>query len=583
MTITTTPIRDLAPRLALAALTAVLALLGIAAAADAATFQVTRQDDPAPGPCLPGDCSLREAVNAANAAPDADTIVVKGGNTYRLSLPAPAEGDLDLTQDVTIVADGPKLARIDGHGALTGDRVFQIHNADVRMERLDVAFGRAPDQLVNGFSESHGGGIRVGTQGTLEFVDGVVQGNRTSTTPPNVVGLGGGIHNRGTLTLRRSRIEGNEATPASFGGGIHTAEGATTTLVQTTVKNNDASFGGGINTPGTTVIESSTISANDAGIGGGIYAGGDSSDITVRNSTISGNTAVDKGGAVRMRSGPTLLLANSTVTDNTAGSDADGETSALSLQRDVNAPATTATLVNTIVAANIDLDPVNAPDCQIEGAAQVLSNGFNLIGNANGCGFAPAAGDQVGSPATPIDPAVGPLARNGGPTQTHALLTGSPAIDTGGAPFLPVDQRGVPRSTPDIGAYELATCQGVVVNRVGRDVADTLLGTPGPDGFLALGGNDVVNGQGGADGICAGTGNDVVLGGAGADQADGAAGRDLIKGAAGNDGLRGGSGRDRLLGATGNDALDGGIGRDICAGGPGADTATACERRNSVP
>ena len=141
---------------------------------------------------------------------------------------------------------------------------------------------------------------------------------------------------------------------------------------------------------------------------------------------------------------------------------------------------------------------------------------------------------------------LGALADNGGPTATHALLRGSPALDRGGG-CPTVDQRGLPRALGgrcDIGAYELARCGRVVVNRVGTSEADRLNGTRRADGVVGLGGNDVLRGRGGRDGLCGGSGRDRLLGG---------------------------KGRDRLLGGPGRDRLFGGPGRDVLRGGPGRD------------
>src|ERR1051326_8761921 len=105
------------------------ALLALAAAphAAAATFSVTRTDDPAPGACEPGDCPLREAVLAANAGSGGDAILLPAGH-FRLTIPGPGEdagaaGDLDLTKRVTITGIGARLTVIDAQGI---DRVFDV-------------------------------------------------------------------------------------------------------------------------------------------------------------------------------------------------------------------------------------------------------------------------------------------------------------------------------------------------------------------------------------------------------------------------------------------------------------------------
>jgi hypothetical protein len=559
MTITTTPIRDRLPRFVLAALGGLVLLVGLMPAlAHAQTFKVTRTDDPSPGACAPGDCSLREAVIASNGAGGPDKIKLPADN-YRLSIPgagSDTQGDLDLLDDVRISGVGG-LAIIDGNGLITGDRVFEVSaGAQVQMKRLRVAFGQAP---IDGDSVSRGGGIRVNSGSGLVFSKGFIHHNQTD---PSVIGNGGGIYNEGDLTMIRSTVLGNEASVPSFGGGIATQGGGSTEIVASTVRNNTGTFGGGLSGSGAVAdptslkVVRSTLNSNSAGLGGAIYGGGSGAygfTVEIDDSTLAKNTGADKGGAIRLRNGSSLAVAGSTITENTADSSGDGLAGAISMKRD--ADATVATLVNTIVAANIDLGPSSIPDCQAESGAVVISAGHNLVGNANGCGLAPNSGDLIGSAGSPIDPLLGNLADNGGPATTTALLSGSPAINagdpatpgSGGTACSATDERGVHRSACDIGAYERTKCAGVLVNRVGTGGSDVLKGTAGADGFLAFGGRDVIRARAGADALCAGRG------------------------------------RDRLIGGAGSDALRGGRGTDACLGGSGHDSAASCEVRRSIP
>jgi hypothetical protein len=163
--------------------------------------------------------------------------------------------------------------------------------------------------------------------------------------------------------------------------------------------------------------------------------------------------------------------------------------------------------------------------------------------NSPNCNLTLAEGDLTG-----IDPLLGPLADNGGPTMTHALLKSSPAVDAAGPGAPPMDQRGAPRvGPPDTGAYERVLCQGRVVNRVGTDGKDSLAGTAAGDGILGLGGNDKLRGRGEKDGLC------------------------------------GGPGKDTLKGGGAKDRLNGGPGKDLCVGQAGKDKAKACEKEKSVP
>ena len=109
-------------------------------------------------------------------------------------------------------------------------------------------------------------------------------------------------------------------------------------------------------------------------------------------------------------------------------------------------------MTNTIIAAN--QASLEGADC----SGIVTSLGHNLVGSGDHCGLQATASDLVGTSAQPVDARLGALENNGGPTETHALLLGSPAIDTGGdGPDLSTDQRGLARpqgSASDIGAYE---------------------------------------------------------------------------------------------------------------------------------
>jgi CSLREA domain-containing protein len=307
-------------------------------------------------------------------------------------------------------------------------------------------------------------------------------------------------------------------------------------------------FGGAIkNDDGTLVISNSTLTANTANNNGGALENFNGGTATLTNVTVSGNTAsgLNPGGGIRNAGPSTLNLTNVTITGNTAG-DAGG----------LSVGSATTNLSNTIIAGNTDTSPAgtNAPDC--ETGNPITSLGNNLIGDTSSCGYTPAPSDKVN-----VNPLLGTLADNGGSTFTHALLTGSPAINGGGPGAAPTDQRGVPRSS-DIGAYELATCGTVVVNRVGTSGTDTLTGTSGADGILGLDGKDTLKGLGGKDGLCGGNGKDTLKGGGGKDKLLGEAGKDKLKGGAGNDTLKGGKGNDTLIGGKGKDKLKGGPGKD---------------------
>jgi len=201
-------------------------------------------------------------------------------------------------------------------------------------------------------------------------------------------------------------------------------------------------------------VTESTISENSSSAGGGIAVVNGTLDVI--NSTISGNSATTDGGGIASDGG-TLRLNNVTTARNTADSDGDGIGDGGGLA----SAGAFVSMSNTIIADNADVGG-EAPDC----TGEINSQGYNLIENSAHCVL-------VGGPAdiTGRDPKLGPLADNGGTTQTHALRCGSPAIDAGN-PAAPGsggnaceanDQRGVSRpqdgcahAVPrcDIGAFE---------------------------------------------------------------------------------------------------------------------------------
>jgi hypothetical protein len=183
------------------------------------------------------------------------------------------------------------------------------------------------------------------------------------------------------------------------------------------------------------VITNSTISANvatmdAAGGGGGIYS---ENSLTITNSTISGNSASLGGGIKNIQAHYFFLpgaanITNCTIAGNSA-SQGGGIHSASPVTRSRN----------SIIARNTS---ANGPDVK----GDLDSQGFNLLGNNAGANILSAqASDQIGTPASPIDPLLGPLQNNGGPTFTHALLLGSPAIDKGESSGSTADQRGFGR------------------------------------------------------------------------------------------------------------------------------------------
>ncbi len=278
-------------------------------------------------------------------------------------------------------------------------------------------------------AEKDGGGMR--NLGTVTFVNSTLSNNRA------IRGNGGGIDNSGTLTVTGGTISGNSA--SDQGGGIRNL--ATLTVTGGMLSGNSATYGGGIHNIGTLTITASTFSANE-GTGGGGLAHLSSSPVSVTNCTFSGNQAHSGGGIYNDGTGMTVT--NSTLSDNEAGYWGGGirNTNMLTLINSTlsgNRATTTfgggygggisnegiVNARNTLIAGNTAA--VIRPDV----GGTLTSQGYNLIGNSSGATITPTTGDQIGTAASPINPLLAPLANYGGPTQTHALLPGSPAINTG--------------------------------------------------------------------------------------------------------------------------------------------------------
>jgi hypothetical protein len=301
-------------------------------------------------------------------------------------------------------------------------------------------------------------------------------------------GEGGGICNggNGIVNITTSVIQNNSS---HTGGGVFGDCLGTLSVASTTFLNNTATANAGAvaSCGPTTSISFTEIYGNSSGgAGGGIFVAG--TTLNVKNSTLANNTAALNGGAIELETSGTgssaSSITNSTITDNGALNNAGGSaggglyasasffTGSLNLTGVTisgnfaddgggvfwgGASGSSMSFVDTIVAQNTA--STTGPDAN-NPAGTFTDGGGNLIGVAGAgsgnTGFT-AATTLTGTLATPLDPALGSLQNNGGPTQTLALLPGSPAIDKGLATTFTTDQRGVPRPQGvkfDIGAFE---------------------------------------------------------------------------------------------------------------------------------
>lgn len=346
-------------------------------------------------------CTLRDAVDDANAAATDDTISFAAGLT---TITLINEIDINNAGTLTIIGAGANVLTIDG-GAGT-NRIFDTSLATVTIRGVTLSGGNGFGAAVNAFG------------GTLILQEVVVQ-NIAGSGSVGAVFFSGGTNHR----IANSTFSGNTGFDSC---AAFRADNTTLTVVNTTVSGN-------------------STSANGFGTGAICFLGGTA---TFRNTTISGNTAAGIGG------GGTIGFGGGGIYNERA----------------------TVDLGNTIVAGNTAATA--GPDLfRFDSTATFTTSGGNLIGDNSGNTSAPntvtfptgnrnANGDKVGTGGSVIDPLLGPLQNNGGPTPTRALLARSPAIDSGinaVAAGLRTDQRGFARivdgdrsftATVDIGAYE---------------------------------------------------------------------------------------------------------------------------------
>ena len=394
-----------------------------AASATALSYPVTSKAD------TEGKGTLRASIKEANAHAGADSIPIEITGQIELASALPA-----VLDDVTITGPGTDLLSVE-RAVSSPFRIFFISGADATISNLTVSGG----------VESVGGGI-LNSGGNLTLTRVAVTGNEVRVdSSGTALATGGGIFSSTPLTLRESIVRGNRAVARGAGESV--------------------ASGGGVEAGAAVTVERSTISENSAQAlaeggsravaeGGGLWL--ENGPVTIEESTISDNAILaSEGVAETVARGAGIRTETATFTGSTiAGNQtliSAGAT--ISFSSGANLQASSAVVRDTIVA-----DPLgNAESC----SGGFTSGGFNLDEDGS-CELDQAT--DLASVAAGLDPL---LRDNGGPTPTHALLEGSPAIDRGNSFGFGIDQRGLPRPSDfaaisntedgdgsDIGAFE---------------------------------------------------------------------------------------------------------------------------------
>jgi len=455
-------------------------------AVSAATLTVINNSDSGAG-------SLRQAIIDSPSGDIINFASSLDGQTITLT-----SGELLIDKNLKIKGPGAKNLTISGNNAV---RVFNVTTTGtVSFSGLTIANGwtdygggiynASGTVNITNCTISNNRALEGGAEGggiygdTVIVTNSAVDDNFAGTDPP-FFGGGGGIYGV-TVTIHHSSVSGNYAYPGGCGGVC----GATVTITNSEVNGNYADSAGGIYgdtvtvtnstvsyngtydcAPGidayTATVTNSTVSNNYAVcLGGGINTNGGA--LTVTNSTVSGNSVTaDLGGGISAGSFGTIIsnITNSTVVSNYSGGGGGGiynPNGALNITNSTvsgnyadnmvgpggvgggiyNAGTASVNIRSSIVALN------TATSIGPDVAGSFTSSGFNLIGKIDGSMGFTAPTDLTGTVASPLDPKLDPngLQNNGGPTQTIALLSGSPAIDKGTSygltGHLTTDQRG---------------------------------------------------------------------------------------------------------------------------------------------
>ncbi|MCP5468598.1 MAG: DUF4215 domain-containing protein [Deltaproteobacteria bacterium] len=364
----------------------------------AKTFTVNSLEDindktPGDGKCEiagTGECTLRAAISESNALAGADKIILSSGTypiTGAMGDDLNQEGDLDITDDLTIEGEGARETILSRQGQ---GRIIHSLEGDLNLLNLAIEGGSLPADTGNG---------------------------------------AGILNEKDSLYINHCRVFNNinnDQVGTYNGGGIYSSKGNVT-------------------------IENSTISNNKVlSSGGGIFIF--DGVFVLQGSTISSNESNSNGAGLLVSSTGNSFINYNTIVLNKGGNQGGGIYTALPIP-----------LKGNLIALNEngENDDISESDC----SGNLVLEGYNLVGI--GCFFnpPPKVTDIIGETHDPIDPLIGPLQDNGGPTDTHALLAGSRALSNGDPENCPeFDQRGFARAEGDgcdIGAFQTICGDGV--------------------------------------------------------------------------------------------------------------------------
>jgi hypothetical protein len=435
--------------------------------------------------------TLAAAITAANtdaasggcpAGSGADTLVLPAGGTITLTAVdnTTTDGPNGLpvvTSTITIAGQGSTLQR----GGTETFRLLAVGSGGyLTVQALT---------LKGGDTATYGGGM-LNRDGSVIIMNSTLSGNSADADGSGVSNFGG------SLTIVNSTLSGNSA--GDDGGGVSNFTGSVAIVNSTLSGNTAAGDGGGVsNHTGSVAIVNSTLSGNSAGIGGGVF---NDSTLTLSQSTLSGNTSTGSGGGalnyINSAGTANLTLANCTLSGNTAFLSGGGVANTVGISGTASLTIThstltgnlvtgigssgggvfnshSLTLAHSLIAGNSQGPLGSAPEVANAGTVTAdNSNLFGFSGSSGVFGFEPGASDIT--PSVALAAILAPsLTFNGGPTQTHDLVPGSPAVDAATTGFCPaIDQRGFARPVDgdgedgpacDIGAVEAgATLPSVV-------------------------------------------------------------------------------------------------------------------------